>query len=191
MVAVATQRARQADVRSIETLIRGVLREDDNLGRRRPQATAALLATLDARLNDARRLRLARDAWTIRVGLVRTYEARVRPTVNSFRRSTRWLEDIRQLAGPSPAALLQLLQRIESASRALARIKAPAELEAVHGMFTAAVQMAGRAAASRQAAVRSTNMQGAWEASSAAAGALLMFDRAHEELRRLVIPPEL
>jgi hypothetical protein len=34
-------------------------------------------------------------------------------------------------------------------------------------------------------------MQRAWEASSAAAGALMLFDRAHEELRRLVAPPEL
>jgi hypothetical protein len=58
-------------------------------------------------------------------------------------------------------------------------------------MLTAALQMAGRAAGARQNAIRATNMQGAWEASSAAAGALMMFDRAHEELQRLVAPPEL
>jgi hypothetical protein len=187
----ADQRARRADVRGIETLIRSVLQADDQLGRRRPQATAALLATLDARLDDARRLRLARDAWAVRLGLVRAYEQRIRSTVAQFRRSSRWLEDIRQLAGPAPAALAQLAQRVEAGSRALSRIRPPAELEAVHGMLTAALQMAGRAAGARQNAIRATNMQGAWEASSAAAGALMMFDRAHEELQRLVAPPEL
>lgn len=190
-VAAADERARQADVRGIEALIRSVLQADDRFGRRRPQATAALLATLDARLDDARRLRLARDAWTLRLGLVRTYEARIRPTVDQFRRSTRWLEDIRQLAGPSPAALVQLLQRVEAGSRSLGRIKPPPELTVVHGTLTAALQMAGRAAGARQSAIRSTDMQGAWDASSAAAGALMMFDRAHEELRRLAAPPEL
>ena len=191
MLTTAEQHARRADVRGIERLIRSVLQADDGLGRRRPQATAALLATLDARLDAARRLRLARDAWTVRLGLVRTYEQRIRPTVESFRQSMRWLEDIRQLAGPSPGALAQLARRVDAGSRGLARIKAPAELESVHGMLTAALQMAGRAAATRQIAIRGTNMQNAWEASSAAAGALMMFDRAHEELRRLVAPPEL
>jgi hypothetical protein len=88
--------------------------------------------------------------------------------------------------------LKQLVRRIEVASRSLARIKPPAELESAHGMLSASLQMAGRAAASRQTAIRgSTSMQRAWEASSAAAGALMLFDRAHEELRRLVAPPEL
>jgi hypothetical protein len=192
MLTAADQHAKRADVRSIERLIKRALETDDTLGRRRPQATAALLATLDARLDAARRLRLARDAWTVRLGLVRAYEQRIESTVASFRRSTQWLEDIRQLAGPSPSALKQLVRRIEVASRSLARIKPPAELESAHGMLSASLQMAGRAAASRQTAIRgSTSMQRAWEASSAAAGALMLFDRAHEELRRLVAPPEL
>lgn len=190
-LAAADQRARRADVRGLEALIRDVLHADDSLGRRRPQSTAALLATLDARLDDARRLRLARDAWTVRLGLVRAYEQRIGPAVNQFRRSIGWLEDIRQLAGPSPAALAQLVRRVDIGARSLSNIKPPAELEAVHGMLTAALQMAGRAAYTRQNAVRGTNMQGAWEASSAAAGAILMFDHAHEELKRLIVPPGL
>jgi hypothetical protein len=34
-------------------------------------------------------------------------------------------------------------------------------------------------------------MELAWQASSAAAGALMMFERANEELVRLAIPPRL
>jgi hypothetical protein len=45
--------------------------------------------------------------------------------------------------------------------------------------------LAARAADGRLKAIASGNMQDAWEASSAAAGALMLFDRAAEELRRL------
>lgn len=190
VLADAEARARRADVKGIEALQRRVLKSDDELGRRRPRATAALLATLDARLDAARRLQLARDAWTMRLGLVRTYQGRIRPAVEHFRRSVEWLEDIRTLAGPPPRSLRRLLERTRSATRALARIKPPPELDAIHGMFGAAVQMAARAASTREAAVRATDMQAAWQASSAAAGALLLFERAREELQRLTVPPQ-
>jgi hypothetical protein len=44
--------------------------------------------------------------------------------------------------------------------------------------------------ASRQQAVSTGEMQPAWEAASAAAGALMMIDRASDELRQLTKPPE-
>jgi hypothetical protein len=40
-------------------------------------------------------------------------------------------------------------------------------------------------------AIASTDMSTAWEASSAAAGALLLFERAQQELRKLSTPPGL
>ena len=49
----------EADVKGMEKLLRNLLRQDDRLGRQRPRETAALLATLDLRLDAARRLRLA------------------------------------------------------------------------------------------------------------------------------------
>src|SRR5262249_30172572 len=64
MITLADERARRADVGGIDVLIKAVLKADDKLGRVRPQMTAALLATLDGRLDSARRLRLARDAWS-------------------------------------------------------------------------------------------------------------------------------
>jgi hypothetical protein len=58
-------------------------------------------------------------------------------------------------------------------------------------MLINAVQMAIRAATSRRLAVKATDMQTAWEASSAAAGALLIFERAQEELNKLSTQPGL
>jgi hypothetical protein len=99
------------------------------------------------------------------------------------------LENIRELAGPAPGQLPRLEQRLVIARRRFGAIDAPAELAAAHGLFTAAFQMAERAASTRRTAVLSGNMSLAWEASSAAAGALLLLDRAGEELDRLTAAP--
>ena len=83
-VTAADERAKRADVGGIERLVGSVLKADDRLGRRRPQTTAALLATLDGRLDAARRLRLARDAWALRRDGLASYRA----SHSSRRRST-------------------------------------------------------------------------------------------------------
>jgi hypothetical protein len=191
MVTSADERARRADVGGIEKLVTAVLKADDRLGRRRPQTTAALLATLDGRLDAARRLRLARDAWAMRrEGLV-DYQRRIRPAIDRLRRSSVGLEQIRQLSGPSPEVLTALAARVTEAWRELTNIRPPAEAEPVHNLIVNALQLAIRAVSSRRLAITSTDMNTAWEASAAAAGALLMFERAQEDLRKLTTPPGL
>ncbi len=191
IVMSADERARRADVSGIEKLVTAVLKADDRLGRRRPQTTASLLATLDGRLDAARRLRLARDAWAMRrEGLVE-YQRRIRPAINRLRRSSAGLEQIRQLSGPPPEALTPLAARVTEAWRELKNIRPPAEAEPVHNLLVSALQLAIRAASSRRLAITGTDMKTAWEASAAAAGALLMFERAQDDLRKLATPPGL
>jgi hypothetical protein len=62
-------------------------------------------------------------------------------------------------------------------------------LQAAHELFATAWQMARRAASGRRNAVSSGDMKLAWEASSAAAGALMLFERAGQELDRLTASP--
>src|SRR5436190_7974732 len=71
----ADRHARDADVTGVERVIRRALSEDDRLGQRRPQEMASLLATLDGKLDVARRLRLARDTWEARGSQWRRYNA--------------------------------------------------------------------------------------------------------------------
>jgi hypothetical protein len=192
IIAVADEKAKRADVSAIEGLVKTTLKADDKLGRRRPQVTAALLATLDARLDSARRLRLARDAWVLRQRAVKEYEGRIRAAINRFRRSTSSLQQIKQLAGPPPDALPTLAERITNGWSDLKLVRPPVEAEAAHSMLIAAFQMAVRAAVSRRSAIKgSGDMTTAWEASSAAAGALMLFERARDELRKLTVPPSL
>ncbi|HSC25992.1 MAG TPA: hypothetical protein VLD67_01885 [Vicinamibacterales bacterium] len=187
----AEDRLRRADVKGIQSLIKSVLRADDRLGRRRPQATAALLSTLDSRLDQARRFRLARDAWAARQDTLRAYRRRIRSATDRFQKSAELLQDIRQLAGPSPELLERLAESVAAGSRDLLRVYPTPDLKAVHTMFISAFQMAGHAVVARRTALTSTDMDLAWQASSAAAGALLMFERANEELQRLATPPRL
>jgi hypothetical protein len=82
----------------------------------------------------------------------------------------------------------------ERASKNVLQLKSmrpPAELHTAHTLLTSAFQMASQAITARQKAVQTTSMELAWQASSAAAGALMMFERANEELVRLAIPPRL
>ena len=64
----------------------------------------------------------------------------------------------------------------------LAAIRVPAELQAVHAMLLSAVHMVRQAASLRQTAITSNTLKLAWDASSAAAGALLLWQRANDEL---------
>lgn len=190
-IAAATARAARGDVTGVQSLVQRVLATDDRLGRRRPHETAALLALLDLRLDEARRLRLARDAWAVRVELFKTYRSAIAPPIDELRRLSRSLESIRQLAGPEPRLLPRLEQRLVMGKLQIAAITPPVELQPAHELIAAAFQMARRAASSRRNAVSSGNMTLAWEASSAAAGALMMLSLAQKELRALTEPPKL
>jgi hypothetical protein len=187
----AADRARRADVRGLDALIRSVLKTDARLGRARPTEIAALLVAIDAQKSAAQRLRLARDAWSLRAGVVADYRRQLGPTLERLTRLKRWLEDVRELAGPSPAAVSQLEERATVAGRELALMKPPAGLEGAHGMLNTASGLAARAASARRRAVASGDMPAAWEASSAASGALMMLERAGEELKRMAERPQL
>ena len=190
-LARARDRARRADVRAIDNLLRSVLSTDAKLGRARPAEVAGLLVAIDAQKAEAQRLRLARDAWAIRAGALRAYRRKVNGPVERLTRLTAWLEDVRQLAGPAPAAVGQLEERAAIAGRELALMKPPLELQAVHALFSSASTLATRAAAARRRAIVTSDMPAAHEASSAAAGALMMLERGVADLQRLVQPPEI
>ena len=100
------------------------------------------------------------------------------------------LDQIRRLAGPSRASLGQLAVRTARALTLTAAVIAPGEGADAHGLLKNAIQLASRAAATRQRAVASGNMQTAWEASAAASGALMLLDRAAEDLKALQTLPK-
>jgi hypothetical protein len=179
----------RADVRGLEALVRTVIAEDTKLQRARPADVAGLLAVLDAKIDAARRLRLARDAWVLRAALLKTYWRDVRQGLDRLLGVRLWLTDVRQLAGPSPDALRRLAYDAEVAGHELGKVQAPSEVASAHSALANSCRMAVRAAKTRLDALRSGSMDAAWEASSAAAGALLLLDQAVEDLRRITREP--
>jgi len=183
----ASRYAAIGDVTSVERAIRTLLRQDDRLGQRRPQEmAAAALATLDARLEAARQERLARDNRAARATVLAQYRRAIGEPLAIMRREKAALDEIRRLAGPSHARLAQLATALARAVRLLDKISVPDEVSATHSLLKNSVQLAVRAADGRQRAVLTRSMQTAQEASSAAAGAMMLFEKAETDLRILV-----
>ena len=186
----AQRYAAAANVTGVEGVIRRTLAEDDRMGQRRPQEMASLLAMLDTHLDSARRLRLARDNWAARAMILQKFRTSIAQPLELMRLSRASLDEIKRLAGPSAARLTSLASRVAATTKLLAVIEVPAEGVTVHGLLRSAAQFAERAADARQRAVLSGQMETAWEASSAASGALLFLDRALEEMKQLSATPQ-
>jgi hypothetical protein len=186
----ATVAASRADVRGVERTLADVRKRDQQLGQRRPDDVQALVAALDERLDAARRLRLARDQWSIKEASLNEYGDRVRPALDALWRSRSVLDDIRMLSGPDATRLQRFRQSTAAQLARLRDITPPADARAVHGVATSALQLADSAARTRQQAVASASLKQAWDASSAAAGALMLAERARNDLARVLRPPE-
>ena len=186
LLKLAEARAANADVRGLQNVISRALKADDTLGRKRPGQMASLLATLDLRLDDARRRRLARDAWAVRVELIKDYRDSIAAPVERLRSFRKWLDHIRDLSGPDPKYLRPLQDRTRLAQLEIGGVTPPAEAQAAHQLLVAALQMTRQAATLRWNAVSSNDNKLAWDASAAAAGAITLTEQAAGELQRLI-----
>jgi hypothetical protein len=180
-----------ADVRGLMQVREEVVARDARLGQKRPQEVASLLATLDTRLDTARRQRLLLERWTQRRAVLEAYAATVTPHLGASAVLPRVLEDIKALSGPEPALLAQAEGQLATLRNDSLRHSVPEEARAAHQIWVSAQQLAGRAVMARRSAVSSGDMQQAWEASAAAAGALMLFKQLRVDVPSLVRPPTL
>ncbi len=187
----AKKAASRAQITSVERLLSRIEREDARLGRKRPETMQALRATVETRLEDARRLRLLRDQWEVRRAIYRDYQKLVGSQLTQLVQSQPSLEAIRRLEGPKPAALNSLKTQFSGGAERLARVPIPSDLRAAHELLVGAWRFAETAVKGRQEAIASGNVARAWEASSAAAGALMMISRVQLEIQGLLEPPKL
>jgi hypothetical protein len=188
-LSVAEQRAKVADVRGVQSLLAQIATDDQRLGNRRPEAVAALVGAVEDQLNAARRLRLARDQWLLKSVDYRRYNAEVAPYIQRLQLLRPALEDIKALAGSTPAALGQIQAASSAIVAAVASVPAPEDLRAAHALLVSAAQLADSAARIRREAALSGDLARAWDASSAAAGALMLTTRATTDIQALLKPP--
>jgi len=187
----ATRAAERADSRAVESLLARLPREDAKLGQKRPQIVEALNGSVRARLSDARRLRLLRDQWALRSPTYRQYQQSVGSSLVLLVRSVPSLEAIRKLDGPDPARLVALRTQLTGGAERLQRMHTPDYLRDVHERLIGAWRFAENAAKTRLDAVSEADTAAAWEASSSAAGALMMLARVQQDIRALLEPPQL
>ena len=191
MTNLADYRARNADVLGVERVIARIYRRDAWLGGMRPDTVSALVATVEERLDAARRLRLARDRWALRAPDLATYRAAISRPLDIFAQLQPALEDIKSLAGSSPSTLERLDRLVAWILMRASEISPPDELTGPHAVFISAVHMAENAAIIRREATLASSVERAWDASSAAAGALMLGTRARSDMRAVFRPPQL
>lgn len=189
----ATRAAAAANIAGVQRLFNDLQKQDDRLGRARPETMDALRSSLEAHLDAARQLRLRRDQWVVRKGLYSEYQRSTGSQVRTLASLQSSLQAIRRLDGPPPGTLASLRKRLDGGADRLQRIGqgVPDDLREAHGLLVSAWRFAEKAVSARSDAVASGNLATAWEASSAAAGALLMFSRAQQDIGLLVEPPKL
>ena len=191
MVRLAAERARAADVRGIERLIFAIRARDEALGGKRRDTVAALVDSIQAELDAARRLQLERDRWALRLADFRRYSAAISTTLDQFTRMRPLLEDIKALAGSAPESLAVLLRNAAVAVRQLSVITPPEEFQSAHALLLSAAQLADSAGRTRREAALTGSMARAWDASSAAAGSIMLHERARNEVQSLIRLPQL
>jgi hypothetical protein len=191
MLKRGTEAAAAADVRSVEKVIDAVQHHDAQLGAHRPDAINGLLTELHLRLDAARNLRLARDRWKERLGSFRAYRRAVDPVIAVLDHAQNPLDDIKRLAGSEAGTLVSLADRFADSSKRLSAVSVPDELKPAHALLVSALNFADTAVKVRRQAVVSGDLKAAWDASSAAAGSMMMFARAKEDMEATVELPRI
>ena len=191
LLRLADVRAREGDVHAIERLVARVQVNDTLLGHARPDIVSSLLASIEEKLDAARRLQLARDRWALRAPVLAQYRLAISGPLDQFRALKSALEDIKSLAGTPPGTLKFIERAIGRLVKAASAIRPPDELVDAHALFISAVNLAQNAASIRRDATLAASLERAWDASSAAAGALMLGAKARTDIQALLRRPQL
>jgi hypothetical protein len=184
--------AARGDVAALEHLATDVRQEDDRLGRQRAENVRALLASLAARTETARAVRLAIDGWEHRNSAYATYRRRIDASLDRFGDVVEHIAAVRALSGLDPGRLSKTDERISAIEVGLLPLDPPAELRPAHDMLVSAARLMREAVRLQRSAALSGEMHVAQNASAAAAGGLLLLEtartRINEFFRRPVLP---
>jgi hypothetical protein len=101
------------------------------------------------------------------------------------------LEAIRDMRGTPFERLTIAYERLRAFAADLARVTPPTDLADVHATLSSSVHMAVEACERRRRAVIVASLADARDASSAAAGAVLLADQARQSLVRRLFPPRI
>jgi len=163
--------------------------EDARLGGQRAGEVAALLATIDLQAEGVLTPRDTRKQWERREQAYRRYRRAMNRSFNDFRKATPGLDQVRTLAGPPVHAIPSASKRLAEVSRRIGKVTPPPDLANGHALMRSACELAESALRLRAESVSINSTDVAQRASSAAAGALMLYQRARADLATAMAPP--
>jgi hypothetical protein len=187
----ASRRARMADVFGLERLLLSIEQRDAALGAHRPDAVNALVAAVEAKLDAARQLQLARDRWQMRAPVLQQYRLAIAVPIDLLVQMRPSLQSIKSLSGSTALTLTTLQRRVARVVKLASSVVPPEEVASAHALLVSAAQLAGNAAEIRREAVLAGDIVRAWDASSAAAGALMLGDKARADIQSQMRIPQI
>ncbi len=191
LIARAERAAQAGDVRGVQKVLEMIQANDAALGQKRPDEVANAVAAVGTQLTAARQLRLVRDRWALRAPVLQEYNAAIASPVGILQSLEVHLKDIRELAGSSQTALNLVRKQVKSVVLLLGTVVPPEECRSAHALLGSAAQLAEQAAQIRHEATLSGDVTRAWDASAAAAGALMLSARAKAEIQASLRLPQL
>jgi hypothetical protein len=180
---------RSGDVAAAEALPPELLKRDQQLGFRRPQEIRHLAEALDIQLDLTRTRRQALDRYAAMRATFAYYERRLRPALSKLDALAGTFASIRDRAALDHATVLRAHADVVDLRAAVERVAPPGELASIHQTLLSALTMAKQACARRSQADTTARNQTSLEASSAAAAALLLAERARADLAAGLSPP--
>jgi hypothetical protein len=188
-LAEAARLATKGKASDLERLREKVKAEDQRLGGQRAGEVSALLATIDLQAAAAVELRAARKDWDRRAPAFRKYRRSTNSSFKVFQDAAMALEQIRSMQGPPSHAISPLAKRVAQANRNFLKVAPPSELAAPHSVIASAWELADNAFRLRLKSVQDNNIDLAQRASSAAAGALMLYQRSRADQLTTMEPP--
>jgi hypothetical protein len=185
----AARLARRGSMSDLEKLRDKVKAEDKRLGGQRPGDVAALLATIDLEAAIAVRTREAERRWQKRSPEFRRYRRAMDGSFKTFNQALPALEQVKAMRGPTPAAIAPLSKRLARSAKNVTKVRPPEELAQGHALIQSAWELADNALRLRIDAVSQNSVDVAQRASSAAAGALMLYQRARADQQAAMEPP--
>jgi hypothetical protein len=185
----AAKLASRGRMSDLERLRDRVKEEDRRLGGRRAGDVAALLATIDLQAASAIATRETRKEWERNAPLFRRYRRSTNGAFKAFGEALPALEQIKTMTGPPVTMIASTAKRLGTASRSFRKVAAPEALAQPHALIASAWDLADTAFRLRLEAVSANSVDVAQRASSAAAGALMLFQRARADQLSIMEPP--
>ncbi|MGE0392767.1 MAG: hypothetical protein AB7I25_08110 [Vicinamibacterales bacterium] len=177
----ASAAAARGRVGEVQTIASRILDDDRRMGQARPDVVGTVLTAVRQKAEEATTLRLQQDRRLMNRSLYTRYARAVGPFLQQIEKLQPVLEQIRRQEGPAPAELTRWMNRLAGGGNLLDKQSAPDGIAGSHGMLVGAWHLAEQALRSRQAAVAGGSTALSTEASSAAAGALLLIRNAQRE----------